>query len=270
MRDPAPAGPWASADAYEAYVGRWSRLVARECLAWLAAPSGGRWLDVGCGTGVLTQTILASAAPQEVRGIDRSEQFIAHARAHITDTRARFEVGDAMSLPFEGARFDNAVSGLVLNFVPDAGTAVAEIARVLQAGGLFAAYVWDYGGEMQMMRRFWDAAVDLDPGAAELDEGRRFGISHPDRLRAIAQQAGFGDVAARAIDITTRFRDFEDYWMPFLGGTGPAPSYAVSLTEERRAALRERIRSTLPVRADGTIELVARAWAVRGVTGPKP
>jgi SAM-dependent methyltransferase len=170
-----------------------------------------------------------------------------------------------MSLPFDRARFDAVVSGLVLNFVPDAAAAVAEIARVTRPGGLFAAYVWDYGGEMQMMRRFWDEAVALDPAAAELDEGRRFGVSHPDRLRSIAQQAGFGAVATRAIDITTRFKDFDDYWRPFLGGVGPAPDYVVSLTEERRAALRERIRSKLRARADGTIPMLARAWAVRGV-----
>jgi SAM-dependent methyltransferase len=269
MDDAGPAGLWAHGAAYEAYVGRWSRLLARECLAWMAAPPGGRWLDVGCGTGVLSETILASASPAEVCGIDRSEPFISHARARVADPRARFQVGDAMRIPFETGTFDAAASGLVLNFVPDAGGAVAEIARVVRPGGLFAAYVWDYGGQMQMMRRFWDAAVELDPGAAQFDEGRRFGISHPDRLRTVAEQAGFGKVATRAIDITTRFRDFDDYWTPFLGGVGPAPTYALSLTEDRRAVLRERIRGTLLAGPNGAIELLARAWAVRGVAGLK-
>ena len=116
-----------------------------------------------------------------------------------------------------------------------------------------------------MMRRFWNAAIELDPAAADRDEGRRFEISRPERLQAIAERAGFGEVATRPIDIMTRFRDFEDYWGPFLGGVGPAPDYALSLTEARRTALRERLRSTLPVKADGTIEMIARAWAVRGV-----
>ena len=266
MDDAGPAA-WASASAYEAYVGRWSRLVARECLKWLEAPAGGRWLDVGCGTGVLSEAILTSESPQEVRGIDSSEPFVAYARSRVTDARARFEVANAMSLPFDAARFDAAASGLVLNFVPDAGVAVAEIARVLRPGGAFTAYVWDYGGEMQMMRRFWDAAVELDPAAAKLDEGRIFGSSRNDWLKTLAQQAGFRDVSTRAIDIETRFRDFDDYWTPFLGGVGPAPAYVASLSEERRAALRERIRATLTGGSNSLIDMIARAWAVRGVAG---
>lgn len=259
------AGLWSSGEAYESYVGRWSRLVAREFVAWLAPAPGGQWLDVGCGTGALSETILAHASPAEVVGTDPSEQFIAHARAHITDQRASFEVGDAQRLPFDSHRFDTAVSGLVLNFVPDAARAVSEIARVTRPGGLLAAYVWDYAGQMQMMRHFWDAAVALDPAAAALDEGRRFPLCHPDQLRALAHQAGLAAVETRAIDIGTRFRDFDDYWTPFLNGNAPAPAYAMSLTPERREALQERIRRTLPVASDGTIELVARAWAVRGI-----
>ncbi len=256
---------WASGDAYEPYVGRWSRLVAREFLAWLEVPAGGRWLDVGCGTGALSEMILAHASPAEIVGTDPSEQFVAHARAHIIDPRARFDVGDAMRLPFETNRFDAVVSGLVLNFVPDAGRAVSEMARVARPGGLLAAYVWDYADQMEMMRHFWDAAIALDPAAAAFDEGRRFPLCHPDRLGAVAQQAGLDAVETRAIDIHTRFRGFDDYWSPFLGGNGPAPAYAMSLSSERRAALRTRLQRALPVAADGAIELVARAWALRGV-----
>jgi SAM-dependent methyltransferase len=269
MNDAGPARLWGRADAYEAYVGRWSRLLARECLAWMAAPGGGRWLDVGCGIGAVSQTILASAAPAEVHGIDQSEPFIAHARAIITDDRAQFHVGDAMRLPFANGRFDAVVSGLVLNFLPDARTAVTEMARVTRPGGGVASYVWDYGGEMQMMRRFWDTAVELDPAAAAHDEGRRFGVAHPDRLRAVAEAAGLDAVEARPIDISTRFRNFYDYWTPFLGGVGPAPTYLATLSEERQAALRERIRGRLPAAPDGSITLMARAWAVRGVARDK-
>jgi SAM-dependent methyltransferase len=264
MDDRDPAALWASGDAYESYVGRWSRLVAREFLNWLAVPSGGRWLDIGCGTGALTQTILASASPSQVQGIDPSEGFVAHARAHVTDPRARFETGTATHLPFVAGRFDAAVSGLVLNFVPDAPRAVAEMARVVRPGGVVAGYVWDYAGQMQMMRHFWDAAVAVDPAAAALDEGRRSPLCHPERLRTLVEDAGLVAVATRAIDIPTRFLDFDDYWTPFLGGNGPAPAYAMSLSEERRVALRERIRSRLPVGPDGTIVLMARAWAARG------
>ena len=255
---------WASGDAYEPYVGRWSRLVAREFLAWLAVPPGQRWLDVGCGTGALSRAILEIAAPSEVVGVDPAEGFLAYARAYTTDSRARFEVGNALGLPYETGTFDAVVSGLVLNFVSQPPSAVAEMARVARPGGRVAAYLWDYAGEMQMMRRFWDAAVALDPEASPLDEGRRFPICQPEPLAELFRAAGLRAVEVCAIDVPTRFRDFDDYWTPFLGGQGPAPGYTLSLSEERRAMLRERLRSSLPTAPDGSIHLIARAWAVQG------
>lgn len=255
---------WASGEAYEPYVGRWSRLVARELLAWLAIPSGQRWLDDGCGTGALSQTILAQAAPREVVGVDLSAGYVAYAREQVVDPRVRFEVGDARALPFAAGAFDAVVSGLMLNFVPEPALAAAEMARVARGGATVAVYVWDYAGSMELMRHFWNAAVALDPAALELDEGRRFPLCHPDPLAALLRGAGLADVEVRAIDVPTVFRDFADYWAPFLGAQGPAPGYAMSLEEPRRAALRERIRSTLPVEPDGSIRLIARAWAVRG------
>lgn len=255
---------WSSGAAYEPYVGRWSRLVAREFLAWLAASPGCRWLDVGCGTGALTQTILSTAEPSAVTGIDPSEGYIAYARASTSDARAHFMVGDARALPAEPRAYDVVVSGLALNFVPDPARAVAEMARVTRPGGTMAVYVWDYAGQMQLLRHFWDAAVALDPQARDLDEGHRFALCQTEPLVRIFAAASLRVVLAHAIDVPTVFRDFDEYWSPFLGGQGPAPSYAMSLDEERRAALRERIRATLPVAADGSISLIARAWAVRG------
>jgi SAM-dependent methyltransferase len=256
---------WAVGDAYEPYVGRWSRLVAREFVAALGVPEGARWLDVGCGTGALTSTILDLAAPRAVVGVDPSPGFLAHARQRVTDQRASFTVGDASSLPFDAGAFDAVVSGLVLNFIPECERAVAEMRRVVASGGVVAAYVWDYAGQMQLMRTFWDAAVALDPAARDLDEGRRFGgISQPEALRSLFAGAGLHDADSWAIDVPTRFADFDDYWSPFLGGQGPAPSYVMSLDEPRRAALRHRLRATLPVAPDGAIALTARAWAVRG------
>jgi SAM-dependent methyltransferase len=255
---------WSSGAAYEAYVGRWSRLVAPEFLAWLAPSVGWRWLDVGCGAGALCQTILNLAGPIEVIGLDASEGFVTYARASIGDPRASFVVGDAQQLPLDDERFDAAVSGLALNLIPRPERAVAEMARVTRPGGIIAAYVWDYPDQMQLMRYFWDAAVTLDPAAKAASEGVRFALCRPEPLSALWRDAGLRDVEVRAIDIPTVFRDFDDYWAPFLGGQGPAPSYVMSLSEERRAALRERIRSHLPIAADGSIALIARAWAVRG------
>ena len=255
---------WGSGEAYEPYVGRWSRLVAREFLHWLALAPSAHWLDVGCGTGALSQTLLTYAAPAVVHGIDPSEGYLAVARHQVRDARARFEQGDVQQLPLEPATYDAVVAGLVLNFIPDVSVGLAEMVRVTKPGGTVAAYVWDYAGKMELMRYFWDAAVTLKPEDRECDEGRRFPLCQPEPLRHVFTAAGLQDVEVRSIDVPTHFHDFDDYWSPFLGGQFPAPDYAMSLSEEDRVALRERLRATLPIEADGTIRLTARAWAVRG------
>jgi SAM-dependent methyltransferase len=259
-----PPDTWASGANYEPYVGRWSRLVARQFLSWLNIPPQSMWLDVGCGTGALSQTVLELSAPAQVTGVDRSEGFVAFAREHIRDERANFKVGDAVDLPVETGAYDAVLSGLMLNFVPQHSRAVAEMARAARPGGVVAAYVWDYAGKMEMMQHFWNAAAALDPQAFDLDEGRRFPICNPDALAELFQAANLYNVEARPIEIDTTFKDFDDYWSPFLGGQGAAPSYNMSLSAELRAAIRDSLRKTLPIAPDGSISLVARAWAVRG------
>jgi SAM-dependent methyltransferase len=255
---------WASGSSYEPYMGRWSRLVAAQFVDWLAVPHGRDWLDVGCGTGALSDTILQQAAPAAVTGVDSAEPFVIYAREHIRDDRASFKVADAMALPFGDGLFDAVVSGLALNFVPRPDVAVPEMVRVAAAGATVAAYVWDYAGEMQMMRIFWDVAVEIDPAAAERDEGARFAFCMPEPLARLFTDAGLARVEVRAIDVLTRFRDFDDYWQPFLRGQGPAAGYATALPDAKQAVLAERLRARLPRAADGSISLVARAWAVRG------
>lgn len=255
---------WEAGDPYEAYVGRWSRLVAIRFLDLLAVPDQAAWLDVGCGTGALASTVLARRSPSRVLGVDPSEGFLASARSRLDDPRVSLAVGDAAALPVADGEFDAVVSGLCLNFVPAAARAVAEMARVASADAVVAAYVWDYAEGMELMRHFWDAAADLDPAATELDEGRRFGLCRPEPLRALWSGAGLVEIAVDPVDLPTTFTDFADYWSPFLGGQGSGPGYAMSLTAEHRARLREELRSRLPVEADGSIRLHARAWAVRG------
>jgi SAM-dependent methyltransferase len=231
---------------------------------WLDVPAGRRWLDVGCGTGALTATLLAVADPARVVGVDPSEGFLATALARVADLRATFSVGDAQSLPLPDRRFHAVVSGLALNFVPDPRRALAEFARVATSGGVAAGYVWDYAEGMAMVRYFWDAATTLDPAAADLDEAHRFPLCRPEPLRALWTDAALVDVRVEAIEVPTVFAGFDDYWTPFLGGQGPAPAYAMSLTEEHRRALRDLLRTRLPTTPDGSIALTARAWAIRG------
>ncbi len=256
---------WADGSAYEAFMGPWSRAAAEQFLRWLELPTGLRWLDVGSGTGALSTSILQHAGPEEVLGIDRSAGYVAHALAHVPDERVRFEVGEATALPVETASFDTAVSGLVLNFVPDPVGTVRAMAGAVRPGGCVAVYVWDYADGMEFLRRFWDAAVALDPEAEELDEGRRFPICQPDALGRAFEAAGLNDVEVSALGVPTVFESFDAYWSPFLGGQGPAPGYVRGLSEAKRARLRERLHRDLGGGAGAGIRLRARAWAARGV-----
>ena len=228
-------------------------------------PAGQSWLDVGCGTGALSAIITRRGQPARVLGIDSSDGFLAHARRQVQAPCAAFEPGDAQSLPCGDGAFDVAVSGLVLNFGPDPDRMVAQMRRVVRPGGAGALYVWDYVGKMQLLRRFWDAAAALDPAARNLDEGIRFPICAPAPLADLFGRAELAAVATRAIDVPTSFRDFDDFWSPFLGGQGPAPGYCRSLTAEQRERLRDHLHATVPTQPDGRIALLARAWAVRGI-----
>jgi SAM-dependent methyltransferase len=265
---PAIADTWERGNPYERYIGRWSRRIAPRFLDWLDVPARGAWVDVGCGTGALCAAILDRCEPRSVTGIEPSPGFLATAAENLRG-RASLHAGDAASIPLADASADAVVSGLVLNFVPDARAALAEMSRVAVPGGTVAAYVWDYAGRMELIRRFWDVAGALDPAAAALHEGVRFPLCRPEALRSAFENAGLAAVEVDALDDVAVFADFDDYWQPFLGGQGPAPAYAMALDDERRARLRDALRIALPRRADGTIALDLRAFAARG-TRPGP
>jgi SAM-dependent methyltransferase len=260
----AGAGLWASDDAYEKYMGRWSRRIAPQFLDWLSVPAGANWIDVGCGTGVVSAAILAKCTPGSVVGIDPSEAFLKAARAQISDSRFRCQQGSGEALSFADGEFSVAVSGLVLNFVADRDKAVAEMMRVVSPGGSVALYVWDYAGHMQIMRRFFDAASELDERAREFDDGVKAPACRPGPLATLFDEAGLEDIELQSLDIPAAFDNFEDYWMPFLGGTGSAPKYCASLAPDAQARLREKLRSRLPTGPDGEILLAVRAWAIKG------
>jgi SAM-dependent methyltransferase len=252
---------WSQGDAYELFMGRWSRPVAPRFLDWLDAPTGLRWADVGCGSGALTATILRQSTPATVLAVDPSRAQVNEAARRIHDPRVSFGVGTAGNLPARS--FDAVVSGLVLNFVPDPVAAVSAMRRAAP-GGVVAAYVWDYAEGMQLLRTFWDVACSLDPAAADLHEGHR--LLGTDVLVEIWTDAGLGDVGATALTVPTVFENFDDFWTPFLGGQGPAPGYVTTLDQPSREDLRIALERELHPDADGRIRLTARAWAVRGTS----
>lgn len=197
-------------------------------------------------------------------GVDPSEGYLAAAHQQADNVRFEVRVGTAAAIPAEDGEFDRVVSALVLNFVPDPLNAIAEMRRVARGDGLIAGYVRDYADGMGIIRAFWDAAIELNPTVTDLDEGQRFRICRPEPLRRLFSMAGLTDISVAPLEVPTVFADFDDFWNPFLGGQAPAPGYCMTLSEDRRVALRENLRMRLPYDSAGTISLTARAWAVRG------
>ncbi len=254
---------WESGEAYEYFMGRWSRLVASSFLDWLAPSHGLHWLDVGCGSGALSEAILKSCQPEGLTAIDQSAGFVSAIAARLGHS-AECRVGDALALPLGDSTVDATVSGLVLNFISDKQRAIAEMVRVTRPGGFVAVYIWDYAGTMEFLTTFWDAVVEIDPDASHLHEANRFPTSTAETLRLLFEDAGLENVENAPITIVTHFANFEDYWNPLLGGQGPAPSYVQSLDESKRARLRNLLRERLPFALDGSIAMTARAWAAKG------
>lgn len=255
---------WAVGSTYEDFMGRWSRDLAPQFLSWLRIPGGDHWLDVGCGTGALTNAICAHAEPASVVGCDPVEPFIKYARQHLQDPRASFVVAGVGSLPRQATGYGSITSQLALNFFPNPKAAIDEMRSLAASGGTVSACVWDYAGRMDFLRLFWDAAASADPRVQQRDEGVRFPMCRPEALVRLFYQGGLSDVRCEALEISMKFADFDDYWDSFLGGTGPAPSYVSSLNADARALLARELEQALPQGPSETIALIARAWAVRG------
>jgi trans-aconitate methyltransferase len=257
---------WAAGATYEQFMGRWSRQLARELVDWLHPTTGLHWLDLGCGTGSLTSAICERGNPASVTACDPAAPFIEYAAQHVRDPRARFVTASATDFPLRDGGYDAIASLLALNFIPDPKAALNRMQLAAAPGGTIAASVWDYAEGMQFLRYFWDAAIEVEPLAREMDEGTRFPICNPEALTAFFQEAGLSDVRCDPIEIVTGFANFDDYWAPMLGGTGPAPALVNSLSAEKQEELRSRLETTLPLTSAGEIDLRARAWAVRGTT----
>ncbi len=252
---------WSAGRSYDEYMGRWSGAVAGAFLEWLDLPAGLDWLDVGCGTGALSAAVIERCAPDSLIGIDPSDGFVRHAAGIVTDPRARFEVGTAEHLPAAGDTVDVVTSALAYNFVPDRIAALREFRRVTRPGGTVSFYVWDYpGGGVGFIDAFWKAAAALDAAAGGLDEAVRFPFCTAGSLEDEVESAGYSDVEVVALEVPTRFADFEAFWHPFTLGAGPAPGYLASLSTDAGERLRRLLRDQL---GGGVVELTARAWAVR-------
>lgn len=244
-------------DAYGRHVGRYGPALASAHTEAAGIRTGERALDVGCGPGVLLAELAVKLGAERVAGVDPSEPFVDAARAAVPGPDVR--VASAEELPFAAGTFDVALSQLVVNFMRDAPAGVAEMRRVARRA--VTSCVWDYAGEMTMLRAFWDAALSLDPTAP--DEGRTMRYCTPEELRALWTSAGLGDVETKALVVAAEYDDFDDYWSPFPTGIAPSGAYCASLTEEHQRALRGACFRRLGS-PHGAFTLTARAWFVRG------
>ena len=259
---------FSAAQAYERFMGRWSRGLAPLFVRFAGVRDGDTVLDVGSGTGSLTAAVAGIAPSSRIVGIDPSAPYVALAKSRQGSTLIQFEAGDAQKMRFDNATFDRTLSLLVVNFIPDARQALGEMKRVTKSNGTVAAAVWDYGDGMEMLRMFWDEAVALTPAAAAKDE-RNMPFCRRGELAALWREQGLQDVVEEGLTIETRFASFEDFWAPFLDGQGPAGAYVVSIAAEDREALRLRLRRRLlGAGPDKAIVMHARAWAVRGTAAP--
>jgi SAM-dependent methyltransferase len=246
-------------DAYERFMGRYSRPLAHEFARAAGVAAGERIVDVGCGTGGLTGVLAELVGPELVAAADPSELFVEECRVRVPGADVR--VAPAEALPFSDDAFDCALAQLVFHFVGDQAAAVAEMARVTHSGGRVAACVWDFTGGMTMIRAYWDAALEVDPGAP--DEVVRFG-GRPGELASLWRDAGLRDVTDGEITVSSEYRGFDELWGTFQGGVGPVGVHVVSLDDAQRTAVGEAFRRRVGS-PDAPFALTARAWYSLGV-----
>jgi SAM-dependent methyltransferase len=256
---------FADAEAYERFMGRWSRLVAPQLIDFTYLPNRGQFLDVGSGTGALSFALAERNPRAHVRGIDPSKEYVAYANSRNRfPGRVSFSAGDAQELRFGDATFDASLSLLVFNFIPDPAKALREVRRVTKPGGRISAAVWDYGDGMRMLRAFWDSAASIDAKSERLDE-KHMPLCRAGELAELWRQGTLENVHEQPQVITMRFESFADYWDAFLLGQGPAGVFVQSLNHDQVRALRDELKNRVsPSGENLPITLSARVWSVCG------
>jgi SAM-dependent methyltransferase len=251
----------APADAYDRYIGRYGAELARALIAAAGVAPGARAVDVGCGPGALTGELASLLGAERVAAVDPSVPFAEACRARLPGVRV--EIAAAEELPFADGAFDAALSQLVVNFMKDARAGVREMRRVTRPGGAVAAAVWDYAGEMILLRRFWDAAIAVDPAAESRDEGRAMPFCTPGALGALWEDTGLDDVRVSAAVVSAGYRDFEDLWEPLELGVGPSGAFVTALSPGPRGRFKAELRRRLGA-GEEPFRLTARAWIATG------
>ena len=252
--------------AYEIFLGRWTKELAPRLLDFAEFAPDGPLLDVGTGTGSLARAMAMRWPSRRITGLDISEPYVAYARTRTTAAQLEYQIGDAASLPFADGAFAGVTAQLVLNFVPNAATALREMCRVTRGGGKVAAAVWDFRGGLVYQRLFWDTAAGIDPRAADARDRLFAGaLALPDGLLKLFADAGLADVQRGSLTIRMNYANFDDYWQPLLGGQGPVGTYVAGLDDDLRRRVAEAVRRSYCSGApDGERSLTATAWAVRG------
>jgi SAM-dependent methyltransferase len=254
---------WNDSNAYDLYVGRWSRLIAEDFLHWLQPPPNVSWLEVGCGTGSLTTEILDRTSPSRVLAIDKSDAYLTKARTQIASPLVSFFKTDLSDLHV-GAEFDYITSGLVLNFLPDVEEKLECMIQYLRTGGSISAFVWDYAGHYQPMRIFWDAAKTLYREAAKFDAGIKYPLCTEGSLKALFEAVDLSNIRFRKIERIATFRDFDDYWLPIASAQGSVSEFLGTLSEDKKNDLKTSVKSKLPMALNGEIKLILSALAIEG------
>jgi ubiquinone/menaquinone biosynthesis C-methylase UbiE len=251
---------------YDKFMGRWSRQVATQFIKWIGAEQMSSWLDVGCGTGTLAETIIKNYSPSLVIGIDPLEKSIAAAKLHPDNKGIEFHIGDAQNLQFKEAKFDVVISGLMIKFVEDKVRAISEMKRVARPGSIVALYDWDMDGNMNTTRHFWDAVAAIIPGRIEGPKIQKTPMTEIGSIASLFKLAGIKAVKQRIISFTTQFQNLDDYWVPITNNSQNVGQFYKTMTEGEREAVYQRMVQTLPFNSDGSISFESRAVAIKGLT----